>query len=104
MMLEAGISGSEFEIRGRMQLNLPRIAEGTEQGVLVPLGCPRCNSWITIKQGDLQGHELVLPSCSAAPALRLLDMSCKSLGELTMLTLGPCDDSSVILTALGLCL
>lgn len=40
MMLEAGIPGFEFEVRGRIQLNLPRTAKGIELGALVRAGHP----------------------------------------------------------------
>lgn len=69
-MLEAEISGSEFEIRGRVQLNFPRTAQATELGALVHTVCPGWQfSQTTITQGDdSQGQELALPSCLATPA------------------------------------
>lgn len=94
-MLEAGISGSKFEIGGERRLNFFRTAQGTELGALVHTGCP---GWLlsrsTGTQGDPQGHELALPSCLATSAPRLLNVPRKSLGGPTFFTPGLCDDSS----------
>lgn len=94
-MVEAELSGSEFEVRGRVQLNFPRTAQGTELGALVHTGRPGWQfSQTTVTQGDSQGHLLALPSCLAAPAPRLLNVPRKSLGDLIISTPGPCDDSA----------
>lgn len=55
-------------------------------------------------QGVPQGRELVLPSCSAAPGHRLLNMLYKPLWDPATLTRGPGDDNShCVLNVFSVC-